>query len=286
MPVGDGFLGRVVDALGRPLDDKGPITAEAERPPRGAGAQRGVAPAGEGAAVHRHHRDRRDDRHRARPAPADHRRPPDGQDRRGGRRDHRPARALGHRSARCSASTWPIGQKASTVAEVVETLRENGALEYTVVVNAGRGQPGAVPVHRAVRRRRARRALDVRAASSVADRVRRPVQAGGRLSRDLAAAPPSARPRGLPGRRLLPALPAARACGEALRRARRRLADRAADHRDQGRRRLRLHPDERHLDHRRADLPGVGAVLLRRPPGDQRRHLGVAASAATRRSRR
>ena len=29
-----------------------------------------------------------------------------------------------------------IGQKASTGREVVETLRENGALEYTVVVNA------------------------------------------------------------------------------------------------------------------------------------------------------
>ena len=54
-----------------------------------------------------------------------------------------------------------IGQKASTVAEVVETLRENGALEYTVVVNASAVGPGAVPVHRAVRGRRARRALDV-----------------------------------------------------------------------------------------------------------------------------
>src|SRR3712207_8728524 len=29
-----------------------------------------------------------------------------------------------------------VGQKASTVAEVVETLRENGALDYTVIVNA------------------------------------------------------------------------------------------------------------------------------------------------------
>ena len=28
IPVGDAFLGRVVDALGRPLDDKGPIAAE------------------------------------------------------------------------------------------------------------------------------------------------------------------------------------------------------------------------------------------------------------------
>ena len=34
-----------------------------------------------------------------------------------------------------------IGQKDSTVAEVVETLRENGALEYTVVVSAGASNP-------------------------------------------------------------------------------------------------------------------------------------------------
>ena len=63
---------------------------------------------------------------------------------------------------------------------------------------------------------------------------------------------------------------------QAQRRPRRRLADRAADHRDAGRRRVGLHPDERHLDHRRADLPRAEAVLLGRAPGDQRRHLGVA----------
>jgi F-type H+-transporting ATPase subunit alpha len=34
-----------------------------------------------------------------------------------------------------------VGQKESTVAEVVETLRENGALDYTVVVNAGASDP-------------------------------------------------------------------------------------------------------------------------------------------------
>ena len=37
-----------------------------------------------------------------------------------------------------------------------------------------------------------------------------------------------------------------------------------------------LHPDERHLDHRRADLPRVRPLLLGRAAGDQRRHLGVA----------
>jgi len=31
VPVGDGFLGRVVDALGRPIDGKGEIVAEARR---------------------------------------------------------------------------------------------------------------------------------------------------------------------------------------------------------------------------------------------------------------
>ena len=31
MPVGDGFLGRVIDALGRPLDDKGPIPSTERR---------------------------------------------------------------------------------------------------------------------------------------------------------------------------------------------------------------------------------------------------------------
>ena len=93
---------------------------------------------------------------------------------------------------------------------------------------------------------------------------------------DVAAAAPPAGPRGLPGRRLLPALAAAGAGGEALRRAGRRLADGAADHRDPGRRHLGLHPDQRDLDHRRPDLPRVGPLLLGRAPGDQRRHLGLA----------
>ena len=73
---------------------------------------------------------------------------------------------------------------------------------------------------------------------------------------------------------------------EAVRRARRRLAHRPADRRDQGQRRVGVHPDERHLDHRRPDLPRGRPVQLGRPSGHQRRHLGLAGSAATRRSRR
>ena len=65
-----------------------------------------------------------------------------------------------------------------------------------------------------------------------------------------------------------------------------RLADGAAGDRDAGRRHLGLHPDERDLDHRRPDLPRVGALLLGRPAGDQRRHLGVPRRRRTRRPRR
>ena len=163
IPVGDGFLGRVVDALGRPIDGKGADRRRASDANLEVQAPNVVdAPAGEGTAVHGHHRDRRDDGDRARSAPADHRRPPDRQDRRRDRRDHRPeASYWGTDAGRCKCIYVAIGQKASTVAEVVETLRENGALEYTMVVNAVGLRPRAVPVRRALRGRGARRALDV-----------------------------------------------------------------------------------------------------------------------------
>ena len=46
VPVGDGLIGRVVDALGNPIDDKGPIQSS-ERIAAGAfGARRGGSPAG------------------------------------------------------------------------------------------------------------------------------------------------------------------------------------------------------------------------------------------------
>ena len=74
--------------------------------------------------------------------------------------------------------------------------------------------------------------------------------------------------------------------GEALRRAGRRLADGAAGHRDAGRRRLRVHPDEPDLDHRRADLSADRRCSSR---GSGRRSTSASrsrASAARRRSKR
>ena len=150
MPVGDGFLGRVVDALGRPLDDKGPIPVDRAPQPGGAGAERRLAAAGEGAALHRHLGDRRHDGHRARPAPAAHRRPPDRQDRGRGRRDHRPARALGHRPR---GEVHLRGHRSEGVHRVGggrDAPRERRPRVHGRGERIGR-RPRAVPVHRALR---------------------------------------------------------------------------------------------------------------------------------------
>ena len=177
-----------------------------------------------------------------------------------------------------------VGQKNSSVAQTVGILEEYGASEYTVVVVARRGRARPVQVPRPLRRVRHGPALDGQRRAR-ARRLRRPVQAGRRLPPDLAAAAPPAGPRGVPRRCLLPPQPPARARSQALRRPRRRVAHRAADHRDEGRGHLGLHPDQRHLDHRR---PGFLSPTSSTPgaAGHRRRQLGVAGSAARPRSRR
>src|SRR3954465_3121268 len=140
VPVGDGFLGRVVDALGRPIDDKGTITAEAERPlelqaPNVVSRQpvkeplyTGITAIDAMTAIGRGQR----------------------QLIIGDRQTGKTAVALDtiinqkqywgtDQAVRCVYVA--IGQQDSTVAEVVESLRENGALEYTVVVSAGASNP-------------------------------------------------------------------------------------------------------------------------------------------------
>ena len=108
-----------------------------------------------------------------------------------------------------------IGQKGSTVAQTVETLRQYGAMEYTVVVAAPASRPGAVQVPRPVRRLRHGPALDGERRARP-HRLRRPVQAGRGLPPGVAAAAPPAGPRGLPGRRVLPPQPPARAGRQAV----------------------------------------------------------------------
>jgi F-type H+-transporting ATPase subunit alpha len=140
IPVGDAFLGRVVDALGRPLDDKGPIPSDTSRnlevqAPNVVSRQpvkeplyTGIAAIDAMTAIGRGQR----------------------QLIIGDRQTGKTAVAIDAIIAQ--RENWgtdkavkclyvAVGQKASTVAEVVETLRENGALEYTVVVNASAADP-------------------------------------------------------------------------------------------------------------------------------------------------
>jgi F-type H+/Na+-transporting ATPase subunit alpha len=140
VPVGDGFLGRVVDGLGRPLDDLGPVPSDASRvlelqAPNVVSRQpvkeplyTGITAIDSMTAIGRGQR----------------------QLIIGDRQTGKTAVALDtiinqkqywgtSQAVKCIYVA--IGQKASTVAEVVDTLRENGALEYTVVVNASAADP-------------------------------------------------------------------------------------------------------------------------------------------------
>ena len=53
VPVGDALIGRMVNALGEPLDDAGPISHHQDPPGRACGPRRHHAPAGDGAGADR-----------------------------------------------------------------------------------------------------------------------------------------------------------------------------------------------------------------------------------------
>ncbi len=102
-----------------------------------------------------------------------------------------------------------IGQRMSTVVQLKEVLEENGAMENTIIVAAPADE--AAPI----------KYIAPYAGCAMGEhflyngkrgalRLRRPHQARLRLPADVAAAAPPAGARGLPGRRLLPALAAAR----------------------------------------------------------------------------
>ena len=166
-----------------------------------------------------------------------------------------------------------IGQKESTVAGLIEVLRREGAMDYTTVIVAGASDPAPLQ-YIAPYAGCAMAEYFMYKGQHALDRLRRPLEAGQRLSPVVAVDAPSARPRGLSRRHFLFPQPPAGAGGQAQRRARRRIAHRPADRRNAGRRSLRLHPHERDFDHRRPDLPPARPLLRRPAPGDERGHLG------------
>jgi F-type H+/Na+-transporting ATPase subunit alpha len=143
VPVGDGFLGRVVNALGEPLDDNGPIQSQdrrilevqapnvVNRQPVKEPLYTGITAIDAMTAIGRGQRELLiGDRQTGKTAVAI---------------DAIIAQkeqwATGDPKKRVKCIYVAVGQKSSTVAEVVATLADNGALEYTVVVNAPASDP-------------------------------------------------------------------------------------------------------------------------------------------------
>ncbi|MDG2032746.1 MAG: F0F1 ATP synthase subunit alpha, partial [Rhodospirillales bacterium] len=138
VPIGKGLLGRVVDALGEPIDGKGPIDAdqrgliEVKAPgiiPRksvhepmqtGIKAIDSLIPVGRG---------QREliigDRQTGKTAVAID-----------AILNQKTINAAGNDSEKLHCIYVAVGQKRSTVAQIVKTLEENGAMEYTTVVAA------------------------------------------------------------------------------------------------------------------------------------------------------
>jgi F-type H+-transporting ATPase subunit alpha len=142
IPVGDGFLGRVINPIGQPMDGKGPIqTTEyraleiqaptvVQRQPVKEPLQTGIKAIDAMTPIGRGQRELIiGDRQTGKTAIAVdtiiNQRPLWGTD----------------RQVKCIYVA--VGQKASTVAEVVQSLEENGAMDYTVVINAPASAPAS-----------------------------------------------------------------------------------------------------------------------------------------------
>ena len=134
-PVGDALVGRVVDALGKPLDDKGPLITDRFNP-----IER-LAP---GVVARRPVKEPLQTGLKAIDAMI-----PIGRGQReliiGDRQTGKTAVAIdaiiNQKGGDVIAVYVAIGQKRSTIAQVVKTLEEHGAMDYTVVVAASASDP-------------------------------------------------------------------------------------------------------------------------------------------------
>ncbi|MFK7821379.1 MAG: F0F1 ATP synthase subunit alpha [Planctomycetaceae bacterium] len=135
VPVGDAMIGRVIDPLGNPLDGKGPIVATESRPletpaPGVAGRQPVTQPLQTG-------------------IKAIDAMTPIGRGQReliiGDRKTGKTAVALdtilNQKDSGVICIYVACGQRSASVAGVVETLREHGAMDYTIVVSASASDP-------------------------------------------------------------------------------------------------------------------------------------------------
>ena len=221
VPVGEGMIGRVVNALGQPIDDKGPIASKASLPierlapgiidrqpvrePMATGLKAidSMIPIGRG------------------------QRELIIGDRQTGKTAVLLDTIINNAKNDLICIYCAIGQKRSSIAQVVQTLTEAGAMGHTVIVAASASEPAPMLYIAPYAATRHRRVLPRLEAPRAGD-VRRSLQARHGLPRDFAAAAPSTGPRSLSGRCLLSPFAFAGARLQVERQKGRRLADRAA----------------------------------------------------------
>ena len=212
VPVGKGLLGRVVDALGNPIDGKGPIKADKRAARRRQGARHHSAQVGARADGDGPQGGRRADPDRPRPARADHRRPPDRQDR--DRARHHPQSEAAQRAGRREDQALLRLRRDRPEALDRRAIREGARGTRRARIfhhrrrDRVRSRADAVP--RAVRRLHHGRIFP-RQRHARGDLLRRSFETGRRLPPDVAAAAPPAGPRSLSRRRVLSPFAPARA---------------------------------------------------------------------------
>ena len=138
VPVGEGLLGRVVDALGRPIDDLGPVKPDGYRPvEREAGGvitrepvsvplQTGILAIDAMVPIGRGQRELIVG------------------DRQTGKTAIAVDTMINQRDTGVICIYVAIGQKASSVARVQETLRKHGAMDNSIIVSAAAGESAAL----------------------------------------------------------------------------------------------------------------------------------------------
>ena len=138
VPVGDAMIGRVVDALGNPIDDRGPILTDEfnsieriapgiiDRQPVKEPLQTGLKAIDSMVPIGRGQRELIIG------------------DRQTGKTAVAVDTIINQKGKDVICIYVAIGQKASTVAQVVKTLQDHGAMEYTIVVKATASDPAAM----------------------------------------------------------------------------------------------------------------------------------------------
>ena len=256
VPVGKGLLGRVVDALGNPIDGKGPIEGADQRSlvevkapgiiPRksvhepmqtGLKALDSLVPVGRG---------QREliigDRQTGKTAVAIDT-----------IINQKSAHQGDDESKKLYCIYVAVGQKRSTVAQLVRTLTENGAMDYSIVVAATASDPAPMQFlapSPAAPWASTSATTACTPSSSTTTCPSRPSPIA--RCRCCCAARRAVKPTRATSSICIPV------CSSALKDERRAtvpVPDGPAGHRDPGERRVGLHPDQRDFHHRRSDLP-------------------------------